>query len=102
MCVLCSDSDTQTLALTVPDSITTWTATAFVLSDELGLGLVEQPAQLTVFQDFFLSLNVPAYVIRGEELVLEVILFSYLQQDQEVSLFFFKTTYELRMCMCAV
>ncbi|XP_041831691.1 CD109 antigen [Melanotaenia boesemani] len=79
------DSDTQTLALTVPDSITTWSATAFVLSDKLGLGLVEQPAQLTVFQDFFLSLNVPAYVIRGEELVLEVILFSYLQQDQEVT-----------------
>lgn len=42
--------------------------------------------QLTVFQDFFLSLNLPAYIIRGEELLLEIILFNYLQQDLEVSL----------------
>ena len=41
--------------------------------------------QLTVFQDFFLSLNLPACVIRGEELLLEIILFNYLPQDLEVS-----------------
>ncbi|XP_072218989.1 CD109 antigen [Leuresthes tenuis] len=79
------DSDTKTIPLTVPDSITTWTATAFVLSEKLGLGVVEQPAELIVFQDFFLSLNIPAYIIRGEELVLEVILFNYLQRDLEVT-----------------
>ena len=42
--------------------------------------------QLTVFQDFFLSLNLPAFIIRGEELLLEIILFNYLPQDLEVSL----------------
>lgn len=42
--------------------------------------------QLTVFQDFFLSLNLPAYIIRGEELVLEIILFNYQTQGQTVSL----------------
>ncbi|XP_070782389.1 CD109 antigen [Enoplosus armatus] len=78
------DSDSAQITLTVPDSITTWTATAFVISENLGLGIVERPAELTVFQDFFLSLNLPAYVIRGEELLLEVILFNYLPQDQEV------------------
>lgn len=41
--------------------------------------------QLKVFQDFFLSLNLPAFIIRGEELLLEIILFNYLQQDLEVS-----------------
>lgn len=40
--------------------------------------------QLKVFQDFFLSLNLPAYIIRGEELLLEIVLFNYLQQDLEV------------------
>uniref|UniRef100_A0A667Y8V4 CD109 molecule n=1 Tax=Myripristis murdjan TaxID=586833 RepID=A0A667Y8V4_9TELE len=70
--------------LTVPDSITTWSATAFVVSESLGLGVVETPAELTVFQDFFLSLNLPAYIVRGEELVLEVLLFNYLPQDLEV------------------
>uniref|UniRef100_H2MS57 CD109 molecule n=1 Tax=Oryzias latipes TaxID=8090 RepID=H2MS57_ORYLA len=80
------DSHTVKLPLTVPDSITSWTATAFVMSEHLGLGITEEPATLTVFQDFFLSLNLPPYVIRGEDLVLEIILFNYLQQDQEVSL----------------
>lgn len=47
--------------------------------------------QLTVFQDFFLSLNLPAYVIRGEELLLEVVLFNYLPQDLEVSAVHFKS-----------
>ncbi|KAG7220574.1 hypothetical protein INR49_018011, partial [Caranx melampygus] len=75
------DSDTAVMTLTVPDSITTWTATAFVMSDNLGLGIVKKPAELKVFQDFFLSLNLPAYIIRGEELLLEIILFNYLQQD---------------------
>lgn len=42
--------------------------------------------QLTAFQPFFLSLNLPAYIIRGEELVLEVILFNYTPRDLEVSL----------------
>lgn len=47
--------------------------------------------QLTVFQDFFLSLNLPAYIIRGEELLLEIILFNYLPQDLEVSAVYFKS-----------
>uniref|UniRef100_A0A667Y8Z6 CD109 molecule n=1 Tax=Myripristis murdjan TaxID=586833 RepID=A0A667Y8Z6_9TELE len=76
------NSSAAVMSLTVPDSITTWSATAFVVSESLGLGVVETP--LTVFQDFFLSLNLPAYIVRGEELVLEVLLFNYLPQDLEV------------------
>ncbi|KAM4529281.1 LOW QUALITY PROTEIN: CD109 antigen [Fundulus diaphanus] len=78
-------SASQEVPLTVPDSITTWTASAFVVSEELGLGVTERAAELTVFQDFFLSLNLPAYIVRGEELVLEVVLFNYLQEDLEVT-----------------
>ncbi|XP_064195938.1 CD109 antigen [Anguilla rostrata] len=79
-----SASTTASLPVTVPDSITSWTATAFVMSDNLGLGLVSAPPKLTVFQDFFLSLNVPPYIIRGELLILEVNLFNYLPQELEV------------------
>ncbi|XP_056150214.1 CD109 antigen [Lampris incognitus] len=78
------DSTTAEMTLTVPDSITTWTATAFVMSQNLGLGILETPVELIVYQDFFLSLNLPAYIIRGEELVLEVSLFNYLPHDLEV------------------
>ncbi|MED6246842.1 hypothetical protein ATANTOWER_024633 [Ataeniobius toweri] len=77
------NSDRKNIPLTVPDSITTWIASAFVMSEKLGLGITEEPAELTVFQDFFLSLNLPASIIRGEELVLEVILFNYLQEALE-------------------
>ncbi|XP_054475011.1 CD109 antigen [Anoplopoma fimbria] len=82
---ICSDSDSTEITLTVPDSITTWTATAFVISENLGLGIIEKPVELKVFQDFFLSLNLPAYIIRGEELLLEIILYNYLPQALEVS-----------------
>ncbi|MBN3291097.1 CD109 protein, partial [Polypterus senegalus] len=39
---------------------------------------------LVVFQSFFISLNLPYSVIRGEELVLDVILFNYLNHSIEV------------------
>lgn len=32
-----------------------------------------------------MSLNLPAYIIRGEQLVVEVTLFNYLMSDLEVS-----------------
>lgn len=34
------------ISLPVPDSITTWTASAFVVSENLGLGLTEKPAEV--------------------------------------------------------
>ncbi|XP_074472550.1 CD109 antigen-like [Sebastes fasciatus] len=41
-----NNSDTAEMTLTVPDSITTWTATAFVMSENLGLGIVEEPVEV--------------------------------------------------------
>nr|XP_020475101.1 CD109 antigen-like [Monopterus albus] len=79
-----SNSGTAEIELNVPDSITTWTATAFVMSENLGLGLVEWPAMLLVSQIFFVFLNLPASIIRGEVLLLEVFVFSHFPQDLEV------------------
>uniref|UniRef100_A0A3Q3JNE8 Uncharacterized protein n=1 Tax=Monopterus albus TaxID=43700 RepID=A0A3Q3JNE8_MONAL len=85
-----SNSGTAEIELNVPDSITTWTATAFVMSENLGLGLVEWPAmvfaslQLLFSQIFFVFLNLPASIIRGEVLLLEVFVFSHFPQDLEV------------------
>ena len=62
-----------------------WRVLPFIGWDSTYWGFYDILLQLTVFQDFFLSLNLPAYVIRGEELLLEVILFNYLPQDLEVS-----------------
>ncbi|KAM9435516.1 CD109 antigen [Clarias gariepinus] len=77
------ESTNTALTLTVPDSMTSWVATAIVISENLGLGL-SAPAELRVSKDFFVSLNLPAYLIRGELLLLEVSLFNYMDMDLEV------------------
>ncbi|XP_059841507.1 CD109 antigen isoform X1 [Hypanus sabinus] len=69
---------------TVPDSLTTWTASAFAISKNQGLQLATVPAQLEVFKFFFLELNLPYSVTRGEQLILEVNIFNYLEQTLEV------------------
>ncbi|XP_063078470.1 CD109 antigen [Engraulis encrasicolus] len=74
----------KSFPVTAPDSITSWVATAFVMSETLGLGIIKAPVELKVFQDFFIALNLPAFIIRGELLILEVNLFNYLDEDLEV------------------
>ncbi|XP_067844534.1 CD109 antigen [Heptranchias perlo] len=69
---------------TVPDSLTTWIASAFAISKSLGLQLATVPAQLEVFKSFFLELNLPYSVTRGEQLILEINIYNYLQQTLEV------------------
>ncbi|XP_016362343.1 CD109 antigen-like [Sinocyclocheilus anshuiensis] len=78
-----SNSALDSFQFTVPDSLTSWVAFAIVMSENLGLG-ISAPAELTVFQDFFVSLNLPAFLIRGELLLLEVNLFNYMDVDMEV------------------
>ncbi|MCL6431492.1 MAG: alpha-2-macroglobulin [Anaerolineae bacterium] len=64
-----------------PDSITTWMLRAVALSKEKGLGISE--AQLRVFQPFFLSVDLPYAVIRGEEFPVRVALYNYTAEPQE-------------------
>ncbi|XP_062587000.1 CD109 antigen-like [Saccostrea cucullata] len=68
----------------VPDTITTWVATAFAVNPNSGLGLDPSPANLRVFQPFFVSLTLPYSVIRGELVVLQANVFNYLKKDIKV------------------
>uniref|UniRef100_A0A8C3LR64 CD109 antigen n=1 Tax=Chrysolophus pictus TaxID=9089 RepID=A0A8C3LR64_CHRPC len=79
-----SDADT-TMEVTVPDTITSWIASAFVLSENGGLGVTTVPAELEAFQPFFVFLNLPYSVIRGEQFILEVNIFNYLKEEVEVN-----------------
>ncbi|KAL6471076.1 hypothetical protein MHYP_G00197260 [Metynnis hypsauchen] len=72
------DSGSAQIPVTVPDTITTWETEAFCLSSE-GLG-VASPAQLRVFQPFFLELSLPYSIIRGEEFELKATVFNYLSK----------------------
>ncbi|XP_006835854.1 PREDICTED: CD109 antigen [Chrysochloris asiatica] len=74
----------QQFEVTVPDTITSWEATAFVISEDLGFGLTDAPVELQAFQPFFIFLNLPYSVIRGEEFALEVTIFNYLKDATEV------------------
>uniref|UniRef100_A0A2K5XLF5 CD109 molecule n=1 Tax=Mandrillus leucophaeus TaxID=9568 RepID=A0A2K5XLF5_MANLE len=74
----------QEFEVTVPDSITSWVATGFVISEDLGLGLTKTPVELQAFQPFFIFLNLPYSVIRGEEFALEITIFNYLKDATEV------------------
>jgi CD109 antigen len=70
--------------VSVPDSITTWMLRAVAISKKQGLGIAE--SQLTVFQPFFLTLDLPYSVIQGEEFPVKVAVYNYLNQVQEVQL----------------
>jgi CD109 antigen len=78
-------TDTNGIAtekVTVPDSITTWMLRAVAVSKDKGLGVAE--SSLTVFQPFFLTIDLPYSVIRGEEFPVRVAVYNYLDKPQDV------------------
>ncbi|XP_035466385.2 CD109 antigen-like [Scophthalmus maximus] len=79
-----SDNTWTSGKIPVPDGLTALGAVALVMSDNLGLGFIPAPIKLSVSKDFSLSLNVPSYLVRGEEIVLEVNVISHSEQDLEV------------------
>ncbi|XP_069506177.1 alpha-2-macroglobulin-like protein 1 [Ambystoma mexicanum] len=72
------DKGMADLHRTVPDSITEWSVDAFCTSST-GLGIAPSAA-LTVFQPYFVDLDLPYSVIRGEGLPAKATVFNYLKQ----------------------
>ncbi|KAK3100032.1 hypothetical protein FSP39_013711 [Pinctada imbricata] len=73
-----------TMSVKVPDTITKWVATAFAVNNKTGLGLSPSPANVEVFMPFFISLQLPYSVIRGEEVIIQANIFNYLPYEAEV------------------
>uniref|UniRef100_A0A7N5KFS6 Pregnancy zone protein-like n=1 Tax=Ailuropoda melanoleuca TaxID=9646 RepID=A0A7N5KFS6_AILME len=73
------------LAVTVPDTITEWKASALCLSGTTGLGL-SPVISLQAFQPFFLELTLPYSVVRGEAFTLKATVFNYLSHCIRVRL----------------
>jgi len=75
---------TARLAVTMPDAITTWRITTFASSPggELGSTL----AQLRVFQDFFVDIDLPVALTEGDEIAIPVALYNYLPRKQSIRL----------------
>lgn len=77
------------LSKIVPDTITSWIITAFAVDPATGLGLIEHPKKLNVFQPFFVSTNLPYSIKRGEVVSIPIIVFNYMDQDQQVDVTLF-------------
>ncbi|KAL3104745.1 hypothetical protein niasHT_027847 [Heterodera trifolii] len=80
-----SDSGEVVYDAKAPDTITSWVASAFAINDKAGLGLAPSTVKLKVFRPFFVRLELPYAVKRGEKMALQVLVFNYLENEQEVT-----------------
>ncbi|XP_069836044.1 ovostatin-like [Dendropsophus ebraccatus] len=79
-----SDSGSASVSLEVPGTITEWRGDMFCLDSETGFGLTKYPANLTSYQDFFVSESLPYSIVRGELLDVRVIVTSSLPKCAKV------------------
>lgn len=86
LCICYSSNGTYTLQQSVPDTITSWVINAFSIDPSTGLGLTKIPRRLEVFQPFFVSLNLPYSIKRGEILSIPVAIFNYMDNDADAEI----------------
>ncbi|XP_066460663.1 CD109 antigen-like [Eleutherodactylus coqui] len=79
-----SSSLTTKFQVSVPNKNTTWVATAFVISEGRGLAATDIPIEISVLKPLMTKLHIPSSLIRGEQCVLEVILFNSLKETLQV------------------
>lgn len=76
-----------TMAATLPHSVTTWSVQTVAVSPDGGV-CVAEPLEIVVFRDFFLQVNVPAKVVRNEQVEILATLFNYGNNDLKATLSF--------------
>ncbi|XP_035206327.1 alpha-1-macroglobulin-like, partial [Stegodyphus dumicola] len=69
----------KTLKRQLPHTLTEWVGEAVCINSKSGLGISEK-SSITAFQPFFLSLQLPYSVIRGESVPIKVSVFNYLKE----------------------
>jgi len=82
--LITDDQGRASLDLALADSITTWRLTASAVSADGLLGGTQ--ASVKVFQPFFVDLNLPVALTRGDEVAVPVVVYNYLDEDQTVEL----------------
>lgn len=78
-----SNETTLQQLVTVPDTITSWVADAFSVSSSTAVSIA-RPAALRAFKPFFVAINLPYSVIRGEIVEIIVTVFNYLESTLTV------------------
>ncbi|WP_437878857.1 MG2 domain-containing protein [Sorangium sp. So ce513] len=82
--VITSADGTATLSIPLADSITEWRLSALANSADGKLGGVQ--SGFKVFQDFFVDVNFPATLTRGDEVEFPIAVYNYLETPQTVDL----------------
>lgn len=60
-----------------PDTITSWMLSAFSIDETAGFGVTNSPTSVRIFRPFFIKLNLPYSIIRGETVNIQAVIFNY-------------------------
>jgi uncharacterized protein YfaS (alpha-2-macroglobulin family) len=82
--LITDDNGEVSLDVDLADSITTWRLSASAVSANGELGALQAP--LRVFQPFFVDLNLPVALTRGDTVTVSVVVYNYLDRPQTVAL----------------
>jgi uncharacterized protein YfaS (alpha-2-macroglobulin family) len=81
--VITDGSGQASIELDVADSITQWRISS--LANSRGGALGSAVGSMTVFQDFFVDVNFPATLTRGDEVTFPIAVYNYLSEPQTVN-----------------
>ena len=82
--LITDDQGKATLEIPLADSITTWRASVDGISAAGKMGSMETP--ITVFQDFFADIDLPASLSLGDQVSVLVTCYNYLKEPQDIQL----------------
>ena len=82
--LITDDNGRASLTIDLADSITTWRLSASAISADGRLGGAESP--IRVFQPFFVELNLPVSLTRGDEVAVPAVVYNYLDKPLSVEL----------------
>ena len=82
--LITDDNGEVQIEVPLADAITTWRLTASAVTANGELGGTTVP--LRVFQPFFVELNLPIAMTRGDEVGVPIVVYNYLSEIQKVEL----------------
>ena len=82
--LITDDQGKASLEIPLADSITTWRASVDGISAAGKMGSTEVP--ITVFQDFFVDLDLPVSMSLGDQVSVPVTCYNYLKEPQDIRL----------------
>jgi type II secretory pathway pseudopilin PulG len=82
--LITDDNGHASLTIDLADSITDWRLSTSAVSAAGQLGAAEQP--IRVFQPFFVDLNLPVSLTRGDEIAVPAVVYNYLDKPLSIEL----------------